>query len=81
MSEELDEQLPYHVSDLVVESALKANSKRKKRAAAKKKKRSTQGTTLPNIVQNQETEFVEEVSVLTESGKSKKTHKHLQSPQ
>ena len=70
MSEELDEQLPDHASGLVVESALKASSKRKRRAAAKKKNRSNtlKGTTPKNIVLNQETEFVEEVSSLTEMG-------------
>ena len=68
VSEELDEQLPDHVSGLVVESALKTSSKRKRRAAAKKKNRSIQGTTPQNVVRNQETEFVEEVSSLTEMG-------------
>jgi hypothetical protein len=34
----------------------------------KKKNQSNQGTTPQNIVQNQETEFIEEVSGLTESG-------------
>ena len=38
------------------------------RAATKKKNQSNQGTTPQNIVQNQETEFIEEVSGLTESG-------------
>ena len=66
MLEELDAQLPDHVSGLVVESALKTSSKRKRRAAAKKKNRSNQGTTPQNVVLNQETEFVEEVSSLTE---------------
>ena len=66
LSEELDEQLPDHVSGLVVESALRASSKRKRRAAAKKKNRSNQATTPHNVVLNQEMEFVEEVSSLTE---------------
>ena len=68
VSEELDDQLPDHVSGLVVESALKTSSKRKRRAAAKKKNRSNIGTTHQNVVRNQETEFVEEVSSLTEMG-------------
>ena len=34
----------------------------------KKEKPSNQGTTPQNIVQNQETKFIEEVSGLTESG-------------
>ena len=54
VSEELDEQLPDHVSGLVVESALKTSSKRKRRAAAKKKNRSNQGTTPQNVVLNQD---------------------------
>ena len=66
VSEELDEQLPDHVSGLVVESALKTSSKRKRRAAAKKKNRSKQGTTQQPIAQ--ENDFVEEVSGLTETG-------------
>ena len=70
---ELDEQLPDHVSGLVVESALKTSSKRKRRAAAKKKNRSKQGTTPQNVVLNQETEFVEEVSGLTETGEIQET--------
>ena len=37
VSEELDDQLPGHVSDLVVESAQKTSSKRKRRGSAKKK--------------------------------------------
>ena len=68
VSEELDNQLPDQVSGLVVESALKTSSKRKRRAAAKKKNRSNQGTTPQNVVRNQATEFVEEVSSLTEMG-------------
>ena len=73
VSEELDEQLPDHVSGLVVESAIKTSSKRKRRAAAKKKNRSNIGTTHQNVVQNQETEFVEEVSSLTEMGEVQET--------
>ena len=52
VSEELDEQLPDHVSDLVLESARKTSRKRKRRAAAKKKNRSNQGTTPQNVVLN-----------------------------
>ena len=36
VSEELDEQLPGQVSDLVVESALRTSSKRKRRASKRK---------------------------------------------
>ena len=68
VSKELDDQLPDHVSGLVVESALKTSSKRKRRAAAKKKNQSNKGTTQQIVVRNQETEFVEEVSSLTEMG-------------
>ena len=68
VSEELDKRLPDQVSGLVVESALKTSSKRKRRAAAKKKNRSKQGTTQQNVAQNQDTEFIEEVSGLTETG-------------
>ena len=73
VSEELDECLPDQVSGLVVESALKTSSKRKRRAAAKKKNRSKQGTALQNVAQNQDTDFIEEVSGLTETGEIKET--------
>ena len=44
-----------------------------RRAATKKKNQSNQGTTPQNIVQNQETEFIEEVSGLTEKGENQET--------
>ena len=47
MSAEFDEQPPGHVSDLVVESALKTSSKRKR--SAKKKQPKQQSTPL-NVV-------------------------------
>ena len=53
---------------LKIGDTLKTSSKRKRRAAAKKKNRSNIGTTQQNVVQNQETEYVEEVSSLTEMG-------------
>ena len=71
VSEGLDDQLAGYVSGLVVESALKASSKRKRRAAAKKKEWSTQGATPQNDIQNSKVEYVEEVCGLTESGEIK----------
>ena len=73
VSEEQDERLPDQVSGLVVESALKTSSKRKRRAAAKKKNQSKQGTTLQNVVQKQDTDYIEEVSGLTEKGEINET--------
>ena len=68
VSEELDEQLPGQVSELVVESALKASSKRKRNRSAKKKNQSNKGTTQQNVVHSSNLEFAEEVSGLTECG-------------
>ena len=60
MSEELDEQLPGHVSDLVIGSALKTSSKRKRRVSAKKNQLK-QGTSPKKIVHKPNLESAEGV--------------------